>query len=80
MFTYNQVHFDKLLDAFDTDFKKLDSSFGSQKDPDTFRKYLLSLDKELSLDKKNLESLQKGFNKKQTSIGDLKKYCKLTCA
>ena len=74
--TYNQIHFEKLLDAFDNDFKKLDLSFGSQKDPDTFRKYLLSLDKELSLDKKNLESLQNRFNKKQISIEDLKKYCK----
>jgi len=73
---YNQRHFRKLLDAFDNDFKKLGFSFGSQKDPDTFRNHLLSLDKELRLDKKNLDHLQKDFNRKEISIEDLKIYCK----
>ncbi len=64
------------MDAFDSDFKKLGFSFGSQKDPDTFRNHLLSLDKELRLDKKNLDHLQGEFGRKEISIEDLKIYCK----
>ena len=78
MLHYNQRHFSQLLKAYDNDFNYLSSSFGSQKDPNTFRKHLLSLDEELRIDQEISNSLQKKFDHKPKgiSIDDLKKYCR----
>ena len=75
MYKYNQVHFQKLLEVYDTDFHKLELSFGSQKDPNTFRKHLLTLDNKL-LNERYKDHLQQKFDHKEISIKELKDYCR----
>ena len=37
-------HFDKILEAYDKDYKKMDDAWGNQRDPNNFSKHISSIE------------------------------------
>jgi hypothetical protein len=67
-------HFDKILEAYDKDYKKMDNAWGNQRDPNNFSKQISSIEPKIS-SLQIPEDVLKSFNYKKISrqeLSDLK--------
>ena len=76
MYRYHETHYRKLIECYKSDIDELSSSWGKQRNPNTFLDQLCKIKTDLDLDKKTVESLDTSFRWKSISVDDLKKFCK----
>ena len=67
-------HFDKILEAYDVDYKKMDNAWGSQKDPNKFSKLISNIEPKipsLQIPDDALTSYKKNKNISRKELRDL---------
>ena len=67
-------HFDKILEAYDVDYKKMDNAWGSQKDPNKFSKLISNIEPKipsLQIPDDALKSYKKNKNISRKELRDL---------
>ena len=67
-------HFDKILEAYDADYKKMDNAWGSQKDPNKFSKLVSNIEPKipsLQIPDDALKSYKKNKNISRKELRDL---------
>lgn len=76
MYKYHETHYRNLIDCYKSDINELSSSWGKQRNPNTFLDQICKITVDLDFDKKIIESLNTCFPWKSISVDGLQNYCK----
>ena len=75
MFSFDRNHYKNLLICYEQDFQELESSWGKQRNPNSFQQQLLKIKDELSFNEEIIKELEIPFEWDSISIKDLQNFC-----